>query len=342
MSIKCILPALLALSPDGFSWTKATPLPADRVSYTPGWTVGPFFHLMVHGSRDCWVTRQSKDGQLAPWILVRDQGFSDTKWSNPVVSVGPRVYAFGHWGRARTAILGPSGVLGKWQNAMEEEGMGGGKEPILWGGGACAEIGPTRVLYHVGGFEYEGENFTNPRSQNKVFFARIRPDGPLTNWKRTTPLPYHPMGASVVYHEGRLYVFGGRGGRFGVGDSVDGMIDDVYAARANADGTLGNWSKLSRKLPWKACGIAAFVKGGYLYVIGGELEGDGAGTATAFTDQCARSRIGPADLGPWEKLPSLPGRAGKTPHGFIGDWFYLVGLSAEGKTPIYAAKVPNR
>jgi hypothetical protein len=337
-----LLPLFLALqAPERFAWTETAPLPAERVHFTPGWTAERYFTLQVHASRDCWTARQTQEGGLAAWTLARNAGFSDSRWSNPVVSIGPRVYAFGHWGQARTALVGPDGALSKWKNAMPEQGMGGAKEPLLWGGGAAGETGRLRVLYHAGGFEYEGENFTNPRSQNKVFYALVRPDGLLSDWKPTTRLPYHPMGPSVVFHDGRLFVFGGRGGRFGVGDAVDGMIDDVHSAPANPDGTLGKWTRLERRLPWKGCGIAAFVRGGLLYVIGGETQGDGAGTATAFTDRCARAPLTGGLLGDWEELPRLPAPTGKTPSGFIGDWFYIAGRSVGGRTPVYSVRIPK-
>lgn len=332
---------LQAATCEEFAWSEAAPIPAERVHCIPGWTVGPYFYCQERGSLDSWVTRQGKEGQLAPWVLVKNSGFTDSKWSNPVVSVGPRVYAFGHWGQARTAALDPSagGLLGKWKPAMKEQGMGGTKEPLVWGGGTSAEVNRVRYLYHVGGFEYEGPNFTRPRSQRKVFYARINPDGFLTDWVQTTPLPYHPMGASAVFHEGSIYVFGGCAGRFDTGDPFVGMADVIYRSAVRPDGTLGPWTRLGRSLPYKACGIAAFVRGGRLYVMGGETSGDGAGTATAFTDRCARARLSEGELEEWETLPALPAPTGKTPHGFIGSWFYIVGLAMGGKTPVYRVKV---
>lgn len=322
------------------AWAENTPIPAERTHCIPGWTVGRFLFCQDRDSLDAWVAVQGKDGLLAGWSRVKNTGFTDSKWSNPVLSIGPRVYAFGHWGQARTALLEPAGRMGAWKNCMREQGMGGAKEPLLWGAGALAEVKGRRFLYHLGGFEYEGENFTNPRSQNKVFYAQVRPDGFTTDWLQTTRLPYHPMGASAVVHDGRLYCMGGRGGRFDAGDRVDGMVDDILSADVKDDGTLGGWTLLERKLPWKGCGIAAFVRAGWLHVAGGEIVGDGAGTATAFSDGFARAKLEDGALGPWEMLPSLPAPAGKTPSGFIGDHFYLVGLSKAGKTPVYSVRIP--
>lgn len=323
----------------GLAWTRNTPIPAERETFVPGWTVGRQLFALAHGSEDAWTGVAGPDGLLA-WTLLPRSGFSASKWSNPVLALGARVYAFGHWGTSRSALLEPSGRMSRWTDAQKERGMAGARLPLLWGCGVLGELKRHRFLYHLGGFAYEGDHFTNPRSQNKVFYAAVRPDGLLTGWQATTPLPYHPMGACAVFHEGRIYAGGGRGGRFGAGDAVDGMIDDLYRADLREDGTLSEWTRLERKLPWKGCGIQAFLRDGWLYVAGGELEGDGAGTATRYTDGFARARLEGGQVGEWEPLAPLPAPTGKSPAGWIGDTYYIVGRSSGGRTPVYSLRFP--
>jgi len=328
----------LALSADDLLWTEVEPIPAERKNHTPGWCAGPFLACQVHDSLDTWVTRQTRDGRLAPWTLVKNSGFSDSKWGNPVLSVGPRLYSIGHWGTSRTALVDAGGRPSKWKDTPTR-GMG---EPLLWGAGAVADLKKVRYLVHVGGFEYEGENFTKGRSQHKVFVAGLLPDGSVTAWRQTSPLPVVLMSPSAAFHDGWLYVFGGFSRKFAPEDKgTDRMVEAIYAGKVGLDGSIAEWKTLERKAPWTGMGIAGVVHEGWLYLAGGETAGDGAGTATAFSDKVARARLDGGEVGEWELLPTLPAATGKTPHGIIGDWFYLVGLSRSGKTPVYALRLPK-
>jgi hypothetical protein len=292
-------------------------------------------------SLDTWITRQGKDGQLAPWTLLKNCSFTDSKWGNPVVSQGPRLYAFGHWGTSRTATVDATGRPSKWKDAQKAPSMGK-NEPVLWGAGTLVDLKRARYLVHVGGFEYEGENFTKGRSQNKVFVAGILPDGTLTNWSQTTPLPVVTMSPCVSFHDGWLYAFGGLCRKFAPEDKgTDRMVESIFAGKVNLDGTVSEWKTLDRKLPWTGMGIACFIHNGFLHLTGGETAGDGAGGASAFSDKFARAKLGEGEVGEWEALPSLPGATGKTPNGVIGEWFYIVGLSKSGKTPVYALRLPK-
>lgn len=340
MKSTVILILLLGLvqSEEELRWTEGEAIPAERKNHTPGWTAGPFLACQVHDSLDTWVTRQGKDGRLAPWALVKNSGFSDSKWGNPILSVGPRLYSIGHWGTSRTAAVDAGGRPSKWKETPSR-GMG---EPLLWGAGAVADLKKARYLVHVGGFEYEGENFTKGRSQDKVFVAGLLADGSLTAWRQTAPLPAVVMSPTVAFHDGWLYVLGGFSRKFAPEDrGTDRMVDAIVAGKVALDGSIAEWKRLERKAPWTGMGIAAAVHEGWLVLAGGETAGDGAGTATAFTDKVARARLGDGEVGEWEPLPSLPAPAGKTPHGIIGDWFYVVGLSKSGKTPVHSMRLPK-
>jgi len=201
----------------------------------------------------------------------------------------------------------------------------------VWSGGTTVKIGGSVFLYSFGGFEYACPSFACPHSVNEVFRARVLNTGSIDKWVKDTPLPDEPMTPTAV-----STLVGGKPTIYLMGGSpicCDGRwpTDRILRTTVAPDGKLGPWVA-SGKLPYKASGIIAFARAGLLWVLGG------SGDNWSPHDQVHQATImSNGALGSWQAHKPLPGPAAGTPHGFIGDHFYVVGTSKGGKTAVYYA-----
>src|SRR3990170_773749 len=144
-------------------------------------------------------------------------------------------------------------------------------------------------MYVIGGIiqpyytepPYPDPNNFNTRLNEKVFYAKINPDGSLGAWAETAPMPSGLFGLSATAHTvsvngadiGYMYVTGGL--------SVDlkKNVTTVLVGPINeSDGTIASWIHNDQSdLPYdlsKHTSVAATVNGdNYLYVIGGNSGG---------------------------------------------------------------------
>ncbi len=138
-----------------------------------------------------------------------------------------------------------------------------------------AAVTANGYVYIIGGRTTSG---TVVSSQTQ--WAKLNSDGTITSWTQGSGgqlLPAAREGGSAVIANGYVYYVGGL--------NVNPQ-NNVYIAQVNADGSLGNWSTSGNPLPdSNAPGAGRAYHGlvqlnGYLYVIGGRLNGSGTGTNT--------------------------------------------------------------
>ncbi|GBD08028.1 hypothetical protein HRbin22_00257 [Candidatus Thermoflexus japonica] len=124
-------------------------------------------------------------------------------------------------------------------------------------------------LYVIGG--RQDLNMENPL-QSQVAYARVRPDGTLSPFTATTPLPSGLSNMAVAAWDGWIYVIGG----LAQGASIT-VVDTIYAARPDpATGEISRWALLTWTLPYPLHSHAAVAEQGYLYVIGGMTQTAGS------------------------------------------------------------------
>jgi hypothetical protein len=82
---------------------------------------------------------------------------------------------------------------------------------------------------------------TTPNKTDAVYYAHINPDGTITNWGTTTSLPDIFTDSGSTISNGYMYVLGG------LSSSV--ILDTVYSAPINPDGTIGAWTASTNTLP---------------------------------------------------------------------------------------------
>jgi hypothetical protein len=180
------------------------------------------------------------------------------------------------------APINPDGTLGTWTVLTDV------LPKALFGGNTF--LTKTRVYYIGGGIKDAIAN----NAINTVFYAPINSDGALGAWVEDTS---HPLPEARVY--GTLFVANGRvnilTGRVNTGADV---VNTIYSATINSDGTIGGWSQTSYPI---AVGMpSAIVTLNRVYIAGGY---NAAGIqATVYTTTIASD----GTLGTWVPATNLP------------------------------------
>jgi Carbohydrate binding domain len=130
-----------------------------------------------------------------------------------------------------------------------------------------------------------GDNGAGGGGTNTVYYASVDPTtgllGTWTNATATTPLPAGLTGSSAAVVNGYLYVTGGN--TTNLFPDTTHMVNSVYYARINSDGSLGAWSTSTNTLPVALETHAMITANGYLYALGGYVSGRTASTGVYYT-----------------------------------------------------------
>lgn len=167
-------------------------------------------------------------------------------------------------------------------------------------------------MYIIGGIEhpeFPEPPYPDPTTfetilNEKVYYARINPDGSIGTWKETEPLPLPSEGVSpdkaglfaisATVHNGYIYVTGGWS------EELKKNVSTVLLGPINKDESTGEYGSI---MPWihnehsdlpydlsKHASVAASVNGdSYLYVIGGNSGGIGS---QSFHNEIYYAKIG--------------------------------------------------
>lgn len=170
------------------------------------------------------------------------------------------------------ARIASDGSIGAWNTTTSlPTGMAGGGNATTYNG----------YIYITGGT-------STAATAQDVFYAKPNPDGTITSWITQD----NPTGnidhqnAGVAAYNGYLYITGG--------SQIDGtLLDDVYYARIQADGSVPSFSVMTNWLPTSESNPGqAIIANGYLYVLGssnfnkfyyGRLIGNGTAVAADGT-----------------------------------------------------------
>lgn len=158
--------------------------------------------------------------------------------------------------------------------------------------------------------------------KDKVYYAALNAsDGSIGAWT-TSPnsLPAARSQASVVSANGRAYVIGGL-------DNSQQVVNTVYYATLNNDGSVGSWTTSSNSLSFSAVGSASLY-GDYVYFVGP------ANQLASTMSNIQRARIMPdGSTSAWMSTNSLPNARGSSFVVTSGDYIYVIG-GYEGGSPI--------
>jgi hypothetical protein len=186
------------------------------------------------------------DGTLGNWSATTD--IVDTRSGGSVVIHNDYMYLLGgNTGTLYTdsvtyAPLNSDGSIGTWATTTS-------LPDTINGGGAAVH---NDRIYFVGG--------SNGSRLDGVYYATINPNGSLGAWQVTTSLPEEKEGLGLVEYNGYLFAIGGY--------SSSGVMDTVFTAPINLDGSVGTWS-VSTALPAARTVLGATSANGFVYSLAG-------------------------------------------------------------------------
>ncbi len=178
-----------------------------------------------------------------------------------------------------TAPINADGTLGTWTTGTSLPGA-------LW---ASKVLITSNRVYLLG-----GRNSTNA-TVSTVYTAPINADGTLGTWTTGTSLPAALAYAAIVKTSSKVYLIGGN-------NSSGNLVNTVYMANINIDGTIGGWTS-GTNLPDAWSHAQAVATSTQLYLLGG-VSGSGSYTSAIYN-----APINPdGSLGAWSlsnvSLPS--------------------------------------
>ena len=127
-------------------------------------------------------------------------------------------------------------------------------------------IGLPEALYGFGTVEHDGNIYViggagNSGHSDKVYMASVDPDGSISSWNTLEPLPQALYRSSVLKVGNMIFAIGGQTG------SV--VLDKVFYATINSDGTISSWQESESTLPIPVTAASAAQLGDYMYLTGG-------------------------------------------------------------------------
>ena len=198
--------------------------------------------LNPDGAVGAWT----EEGNELPTVLY---GASSTIYNGHVYVIG------GYDGNSvlssvYSATLNPDGSVGAWTS--DENTLPG------------ASYLPTSAAYNGHIYVIGGNSSVESNIINTVYSATLNPDGSVGAWTtEANSLPSPAWGASAATSNGHVYVIGGSD------NTGSNIINTVYSAPLNPDGSVGAWTTEANSLPSPAWGASAATSNGHVYVIGG-------------------------------------------------------------------------
>ena len=148
------------------------------------------------------------------------------------------------------AKLNADGTVGSWTTASN---------PLPATRKDATAVTANGYIYVIGGDD------TNNTMQSTVYYAKLNGDGSVGTWSTAThALPATVGYAASIVANGYVYVMGGSTGFDG-----GSVVNTVYYAQLNTDGTIGSWTTSSNALPYSPYSPVAVTRGGYAYIMGG-------------------------------------------------------------------------
>ncbi|HSW98757.1 MAG TPA: hypothetical protein VLF71_02885 [Candidatus Saccharimonadales bacterium] len=120
-------------------------------------------------------------------------------------------------------------------------------------------------LYAIGG---STTNTSCGSVSSTVYYNRIQVNGQLSATWNTSPLPSGVCGAGAMAYNGKMYVAGGR-----TGSATNTGVTTMWYATINPDGSLTTFTADDSVLPAARFDADLRVYNGYIYMIGGNLNG---------------------------------------------------------------------
>jgi hypothetical protein len=231
---------------EGFSLPKPVHYHATAASHGYLYVIGGYSSGAP--SNQVYRSRIGVDGALGPWIETRSL---PTPLNGPAAAIsGNNLYVLGGYSGTHNeaavyyAEIQPDGDLGEWMTTTSLPEPLSFLSAVTWEG----------KLYAIAGWQGEHQKYSR-----QIYYTAFKPEGGLTDWSPTTPLP-EAMGNHVaVTSNGFMYVFGGY--------ASESQAWSFYAP-IRSDGNLGEWQE-TMALPVPIHDHSAISAQGHIYVLGG-------------------------------------------------------------------------
>ncbi|HXF70368.1 MAG TPA: kelch repeat-containing protein [Thermoflexus sp.] len=238
-------------------------------------------------------------GLSGEWITTVVTAGLTPRWGHSAVYTNGRIYVIGglnhpNYPSAITATIIQSAHVLSDHNLTPWSTLSTNLTTIFTKGtayGGAVLVGD--FLYVIGGQREPSIDFEV--AQPHVAYARVNPDGALSPFTPTAPLPIGLAQMAVAAWDGWIYVLGGI-------DANLQITSTIYVAHPDpATGAITGWTSLTWTLPYPLYRHAAIAEQGYLYVIGGMTQPTGIPLYEVWF-----APLGPGTLqGPFTRTASL-------------------------------------
>jgi len=240
------------------------------------------------------------DLTLQPWIKNRPLPVNLIYLANNIVVVGDVIYVIGgqevsdipgaanpgseyNHAANNTAVyakVGENGILTPWLRSSPYPGKMGQ-------GSAAATDGHN--LYVIGGLNDPGDN-----ASPEVFCAPLNADGTVGTWVPTSKLPTALWSHAAYFHNGSIYVLGGRAG------SNDAAITNrVLVGRVGDQGGIESWIESPSSLAYPVEVASVCAADDFLFLFCGRTQGG------QMIEKIQFSMLTAEGLSPWQEVPTV-------------------------------------
>lgn len=228
------------------SWQRGMDFPINGYQYDPVeynsclYVIGGYNGVAL---KSAYYTHINSDGSLQPWqattsLPVGDQGPS-------VAACNGHIYVLTGTGMLYGASIQTDGSLGGWSSLPIASGMTGSR---------MAMRAYKNRLYLLGGYYLH----------DGAWSTVVNEDGTLGTWAQVGHMPQTRQHQSVHFYNGRVYIAGG------ISDG-SGILDTVYSAAANDNGTLDAW-RAEAKLPYPLWYHSSVLVDDEIWLLGGRSD----------------------------------------------------------------------
>jgi Kelch motif len=235
-----------------------------------------------------YYAKLNADGTIGSWNSTTSINVSGSQPRAFHTSVVANGYLYVIGGENSTTVkdtvyyakLNSDGTIGSW-NSTSAINVASVSQP-RWHHSSLVANG---YLYVIGGKD-------SSSSKDTVYYAKLNSDGTLGSWSATTNMNSDPRwDANTVMANGYFYVIGGK--------ASSSVMDTVFSAKVNSDGTVGTWNYLNSTInvsgsqPRSSAGAVVF--NGYIYLVAG-FSGSANQSTVYYTSVSRTSLNGSLDL----------------------------------------------
>lgn len=314
-------PSAIAVSPGSVGSWKTSPNSLPQTLGGPASVVYGGYVYVMGGSNslyntDVYSAKLNSDGSVGTWTTSPNTLPVGVATATAVVNNG-YVYVMGGWDGTPQVVdtiyyskLGANGTLGAWSTETTN--------PLPQAIGYAGSVIYNHKVYVIGGEDSGSANLST------VYYDTFNSNGSLGTWQTATnSLPQGVSALTAVENNGYIYSLGG----FAFGN----IIDNVYYAKINSDGSVGAWTDdTANPLPQPVEFEATASNDNYIYSFGGY------GNPTVVSSAYYAKLNSNGAIASWTTSPNpLPAAEAHAAYAQYNNYAYVLGGSGASGSPTY-------